>query len=105
MARRGKGVGAGGPARGAGWGGPANGAGWGGSARGIGHNSARAAPFEAGNQAAEGEHSYRRSEQRRALLGVLSEIAFNPEMPGMLRVRATTAALNILEGPCKPMVR
>ena len=102
MARRGNGVGYGGPAKGAGWGGQANGPGWGGPARGIGHNSGRAVPFEDGNCVAEGKHSFHRYEQQRLFLRVLTEIALNPETPNMLRVRASTAALNMLEGPCKP---
>ena len=103
MARRGNGAGYGGPARGEGWGGAANGCGWGGPARGIGHNSGIAPPFEAGNRVAEGEHSFHRYEQRHALLNILTEIAFNPQTPCMLRLRACTAALDILEGPCRPM--
>ena len=102
MARRGNGAGHGGPAKGEGWGGPANGSGWGGPARGIGHNSRMAAPFEEGNRVAEGEHSFERSERRERLLEQLYEIAMHSENE-MLRVRATTAALDILEGPCRPM--
>ena len=103
VARRGNGAGYGGPAKGEGWGGQANGEGWGGPARGIGHNSGRSAPFEHGNKITDGQHSFHRYNQRRAMLRVLIDIAFDRKTPSMLQVRACTAALNILDGPCKPM--
>ncbi len=99
MARRGNGAGYGGPAKGEGWGGPANGSGWGGPARGIGHNSGRAATFDEGTRAAEGEHSFERSKRRQQLLDQLCDLAMHSESE-MVLVRAGTAALDILEGPC-----
>ena len=102
MARRGNGAGYGGPAKGEGWGGPANGEGWGGPARGIGRNSRMAAPFEEGNRVAEGVHSFERSERRERLLEHLCDLAMHSESE-MVRVRACTAALDILEGPCQPI--
>ena len=100
MARRGNGAGRGGPAKGKGWGGPAMGSGWGGPARGIGHNSGMAAPFETGNSAAAGSHSFEQSDRREELLEQLYDLALRAQHD-MTRVRASTAALEILEGPRK----
>ena len=61
-----------------------------------------AAPFEQGNREAEGPHSFERSERRERLLEQLYDIAMHSENE-MLRVRAATAALDILEMPCKPV--
>jgi hypothetical protein len=96
MARRGNGPGRGGPANGPGWGGPA---------RGIGHNNPPAGDFEDGNQAAVGEHSTRRSEDRARMLEVLFSIAMDNSQPEMLQIMAAERYLDFTEGPCKPMAR
>ena len=93
MARRGNGDGYGGPARGAGWGGPA---------RGIGDNSARAAEFEPGNNAAAGEHSRHRVERRDAVINRLFDLALNSPSEEV-QISAAIACLDRLLGPPLPM--
>lgn len=102
MARIGNGCGHGGKARGAGWGGPANGSGWGGPARGMGHNSGPALPFEHGNTAAVGHHSYHRSDRAAALVEILFDIAMNSPSE-KLQLAACVACLDLLEGPPRAM--
>ncbi len=107
------------PAQGAGWGGPCRGYGWGGPARGAG-TGGPAAPWSAASPTRRTLPSQEalktstpaklrrmgrdaeRAERYEALMAVLMELAFNGATEAV-RVDASIAALNRIEGLPKPM--